>query len=204
MNSQNNEEQLIIDYFRGRVGTALDIGANDGITLSNSYAAIMRGWSGVLVEPSPEAFDRLSDLYADNDKVECIMAAIGTMNARMDLHDSGEHLGTGDVALLSTLLSSERVKWEMSGNTFTLDECDVITFQTLLDAHTRRKHFDLITIDAEGMDLDILRQMDLTALGCDMLIIEHEHSDINAMLRYGRKHGLKELTRNRQNLIMAR
>lgn len=204
MNSQNNEEQLIIDYFRGRVGTVLDIGANDGVTLSNSYAAIQRGWSGVLVEPSPEAFGRLSDLYADSDRVECIMAAIGTGNGRAALHDSGEHLGTGDVALLSTLLSSERAKWERSGNTFILDECDVITFQTLLDAHTRHKHFDLITIDAEGMDLDILRQMDLTALGCDMLIIEHEHSDINAMIRYGRKHGLKELTRNRQNLIMAR
>jgi hypothetical protein len=40
MYSQNNEEQLILDYF-GPVfkGTCLDLGANDGETLSNTVLA---------------------------------------------------------------------------------------------------------------------------------------------------------------------
>ena len=44
MRSQNNEEALVKQYFGTKHGTFIDIGANDGITLSNTYAAAQRGW----------------------------------------------------------------------------------------------------------------------------------------------------------------
>ena len=57
--SQNNEQDIIMQYFIGNRGTFLDIGANDGVTLSNTYALQQAGWGGVLVEPSEEAFNRI-------------------------------------------------------------------------------------------------------------------------------------------------
>ena len=45
MYSQNNEEQVILDYFGNKIGNLLDIGANDGITLSNSRKLIELGWA---------------------------------------------------------------------------------------------------------------------------------------------------------------
>ena len=43
MYSQNQEEQIILDYFNDvKVGHVLDIGANDGKTFSNSLALIER------------------------------------------------------------------------------------------------------------------------------------------------------------------
>ena len=83
MRSQNNEEALVKQYFRERTGTFIDIGANDGITLSNTYAAAQRGWKGVMVEPSPSVFDKLVSNVQGTD-VTCIQAAIsdrqGTYN----------------------------------------------------------------------------------------------------------------------------
>ena len=39
--SQNNEQDIILQYFGNRKGFFLDIGANDGITLSNTYALLI-------------------------------------------------------------------------------------------------------------------------------------------------------------------
>ncbi len=50
MREKRNEEQVILDYFGNKIGNLLDIGANDGITLSNSRKLIELGWSGDLIE----------------------------------------------------------------------------------------------------------------------------------------------------------
>jgi hypothetical protein len=47
--SQNKEEEVILNYFNGHVGTFVDLGANDGITFSNTRALAERGWKGVLI-----------------------------------------------------------------------------------------------------------------------------------------------------------
>ncbi len=55
--TQNNEEQIFIDYFKNQNPSelcVLDIGANDGKTFSNSLRLIELGWSAILIEPSPK------------------------------------------------------------------------------------------------------------------------------------------------------
>ena len=50
--SQTGEQQVIFDYFGPEFkGTFLDIGANDGVTFSNTYGLSLKGWRGVCVEP---------------------------------------------------------------------------------------------------------------------------------------------------------
>lgn len=201
--SQNNEEQLILRYFGTEVGTFLDLGANDGVTLSNTRSCVLRGWKGVLVDASPTIFPRLEASAKGHEGVICINAAIGSVNAKVKLHDSGPHLGKGDAALLSTILAAEVPQWEASGNTFTDAVTDCMTFDRLIDV-SPYKTFDLISIDIEGMDMEVLRQMDLTALGCRMLIIEHEHLNADEMVAYANMHGLRLSTKNMQNLILVR
>ena len=61
--SQNDEENVVKNYFNGKIGTFLDVGSNDGKTLSNTFALSLSGWRGVLVEPSPKAFSALRENY---------------------------------------------------------------------------------------------------------------------------------------------
>ena len=201
MNSQGNEEQLIRRYFGNRKGTFLDIGANDGKTLSNVYACAKRGWSGVCVEPSPQAFVRLeANMSIFGDRVQCLQYAISDKAGTMTLYESGPHLGANDVALLSSLDEAQTQKWKEE---FTPVEVQAITFAMMLKM-TNIERFNLVSIDAEGVDLDILRQMDLDALAVEMLIIEHEHGDEKAMREYCEAFGMRLYGRNRQNLIMVR
>lgn len=167
---QNLEDKIVLEYFNGKIGTLLDIGANSGDVLSNSLALIEQGWSGVLVEPSPKAFANLSQLHKGNPYIACIQTAISDFDGEADFFDSGEHLGKGDTSLLSSLDGNEIKRWHNT-TTFEPIKVKVEKWETFLQK-SPIKHFDFISIDAEGVDITILKQMDLVELGCKCLIIE--------------------------------
>lgn len=201
--SQNNEEEAALLYFGSRIGTFLDIGANDGETLSNTRALALAGWSGVCVDASPAAFKRLVALYADNPAIECHQLAVAEACKTAKLHESGTHLRNGDIGLLSTMFEGEKKRWESSGEKFDPVEVEAVDFTTLMD-RCARKRFDMISIDIEGADLMVLLQINLTALGCSMVIVEVNDRDPNPYIEHCAAHGLNAYVRNPENLIIYR
>ena len=200
--SQNNEETVILDYFDGYIGTFLDIGANDGETLSNSRKLALMGWQGVCIEPSMSAYRKLHDLYLKDENVLTIKLAVGEMDGMTVLHDSGEHLGKGDTSLLSTLVSRETHKWK--GTEFKDQIVKVARWETVVKEYDLND-FDFITIDAEGMDIAILHQIDLT--NTSLVCVEHNGSQTAQMRikQYCAKFGLTDiLLVNGENIICGK
>lgn len=161
MHSQNREEEVILDYFKDFTGTFLDVGANDGETLSNTRALALNGWCGVLIEPSPKAFRKLKSLYEGSKKgcfylYEC---ALGNTNGKIILHESGALLGTEDVGLVSSL-DKEEIKRFSRTVQYEDVEVKVFRWKTFLN-RLYTKTFDMISIDIEGLEVDVLKQMDL-------------------------------------------
>jgi len=193
MYSQYEEEKIIARYFGDATGTFLDIGANDGKTFSNSRALAERGWGGVCVDASPRAFASLTELYKDRKDVQCISNAVTTKDGPVMLQQASD-------TLVSSLDPSQPVTWRKYGFQWERVEVQGVTFATLL-RNTLYDKFQFITIDAEGHDLDILKQMDLDALDCHMLCIEHggRIAEVKAVCP-----SLGEYYRNDINLIMAR
>jgi FkbM family methyltransferase len=198
--SQNHEQDIILQYFKDQPGFFCSIGENDGETLSNVRALALAGWSGVCIEPSPKAFKRLEKLYEDNDNVMCYNAAIATKLGPVTLYESGSHLGNGDVGIVSSLIEPETLKWSDST---TFDPVEVLG--TTWKAFNVHAQIDFISIDAEGMDLSILLQMDLGALGCQMLCIEYgsDWAVRNRIEKYVEPFGLKRVFVSPENLIFA-
>lgn len=199
--SQNNEELIILDFFNKKVGRFLDLGANDGITLSNTHALTLRGWSGVCVEPSPSAYNRLVELYKDNNRIECIERAVGRDTGIVTLHESNEHLGKGDISLLSTTVPSEIGRWRGT-QIFTPIQVKMVTVKQLFDSIDDTE-FDFISIDCEGLDYEIL--IDLIAIGVKpaMICVEWNTSNFEKYesalsLNYRLHH------KNYENLIFIR
>ena len=63
---QNLEDSIMNDlivkfYGEEFIGSILEIGANDGITLSNSKFFRDRGWKGYLVEAAKTPYQKLDD-----------------------------------------------------------------------------------------------------------------------------------------------
>jgi FkbM family methyltransferase len=201
--SQNNEENLIRQYFKQFKGRFIDIGANDGKTLSNTYWCALNGWKGVCIEPSEEAFNRLVINHADT-SVKCFQFAIGNETAKVKFFHSGEHLGVGDVSLLSTTKQAELQRWNGSKNQFTEQEVDSITWYDFHELPYQYPKYDLISIDAEGCDWDILQQINLTETGCKMLIIETNGIDNDKFIRYCNTHKMRLYAKNHENLIFVK
>ena len=79
--SQSDEEKYIVEYFNGKTGRFLDIGAYDGKAFSNTYKLGLLGWSGVLVEPAPKVFHSLINNLSENKKMTLVNTAITLENS---------------------------------------------------------------------------------------------------------------------------
>jgi FkbM family methyltransferase len=203
MKSQNNEAQIVVNYFGKFKGTVLDIGANDGQTFSNSFDLIQAGWSGVLIEPGT-VFNQLQELHKDNKAITCYQLAIADKEQMITFYESGAHVKNGsDSGLVSTLDYNETIRWRNNGVEFTERKVQAVPFSWVYKWH---KQFDFITIDAEGYDLAILKQIDLAKVGCKCLCIEHNGSQelLKQFKMYCALFGLKLIDMNRENLIFAK
>lgn len=196
--SQNQEDLFVLNYFGDYKGNLLEVGANDGETLSNSRLLLLNGWSGSLVEPGC-TFDYLQELYAFEDRIKLYNYAIGSMASKLTFYESGNHVAGGkDIGLVSTLDFDETIRWRNTGVKFTERIVDV----KLYDLTDR---FDFISIDAEGYDWDILQQIDLKLVGCKCLCIEH-NGDVKLKLNYLEyclSFGLHPAVVNNENIIFT-
>lgn len=165
--SQNNEEEVIINHFLGKTnGVFLDLGANDGVTLSNTRALFERGWKGALVDASPKAFERLKDLYRGVNGISVYHLALTSYDGMIMLKDSGKLIGENDIALVSTVHDHEVDRFK-SAVRYNDVEVPCFTWDTFIKA-CPYKLFDFVSVDIEGCELDILPYMDLsiTSLVC--------------------------------------
>ena len=202
MYSQSSEEKYILEYFGSHVGSFIDIGANDGKTLSNTFALAEKGWTGVLVEPSPIAFAKLKDTYSDMKGFYFYPYALGESNNEVILHDSGTHLNKNDHGLLSTILENEKKRWKKEKFEEVKIKC--FRWKTFLN-RLKIKTFDFISLDAEGLDLKILKQINLsdTKLVCvEWNSIEERRQEF---LKYCSGYGLEKIIyTSAENLLIAR
>lgn len=200
MYSQNQEEAIILQYFSGKKGTFLDIGANDGVTLSNVRALAELGWKGHLIEPSKISYNKAVENYKTYKKVKIYNCAISDKTGHFDFYESGEHLGNGDHSLLSSLKEDETKRW--TKEQFTKTTVNSFTFRDWLNI-SKHQYFDFISIDAEGYDYEILIQMNLKRLKVKMFCVEHNGNKINQFVDYGLQYNFKVIHANNENLIMA-
>lgn len=208
--SQNSEESVILKYFAFQpIGMFLDVGANDGVTFSNTFALSEKGWGGVMIEPSPTAFRNLKRNYYNkfgfkiHSRFYFYPYAIGTTNGKVKMWDSGTHLGKDDHGLLSTMSQADYDKWK---GTTAFTPIDIMSFRwkTFRNRLTV-KNFDFISIDAESMDVEILKQISLvdTKLLCiEWNSVEERRKEI---LDYTSVFEIKNvLYTSAENIIIAR
>ena len=188
--SQNNEQDYILEYFNGVKGRFLDIGANDGKNLSNTAALADAGWSGVMVEPSPKTYIRCVYNYKDNPNVKCYNYAIADKAGAVKFYEATDTLVSS--------MNEENVKtWNVP---YTEINVQCLTYELLI--YEIGDSFDFISIDAEGCDWDILKQIDLSKV--KMICVEHGNTKEKEVKEYCESFGMKQVMRNFENILMAR
>lgn len=203
--SQNREAEIAINYFKGRKGMLLEVGANNGKDLSNSYDMINLGWSAVLLEPSTVC-EQLAMLHLGNPKVKVLNVGIGERHEFVTLFQSENHVPDGkDKALVSSVDFKETQKWREKGVIFHEVPAEMIHFEKFYDLVGKPK-FNMISIDTEGQDWKILQQINLSQVGCELLIIEWnaEKELKEKFTNYCNRFRLRQIHQNAENLIFAK
>jgi FkbM family methyltransferase len=207
MFSQYEEEEIILEYFKDSNHESmsfLDIGANDGITFSNTHKLALLGWNGICLDPSPGAFDKLENLYKYNNKITCYNFGISNIIGKLELNESLNWVGRDDtpIGILSCIDSGEKNRFY--GMNWRTVYCDFFTFDHFLN-NSKISKFNFINIDCEGHDFVVLSQIDLNLVECDMVCIEYtELEHIELYNEYFLKFNFNEHYRTKDNILFVR
>jgi FkbM family methyltransferase len=182
--SQGYEQQFLINYFNNKkIGVLVDIGAADGINNSNTRYLIENGWGGILIEPNKKNYNKLLELYSDNEKI--IIENLGCSNKNVkgakffiDKNDEFEQISTFSEE--NYLFCKDYFKCD-----FVEDEIDLIKTSEVFSKHNL-KYIDFVSIDAEGYDSLIIDGIDFNNVFIDLFCVENINKEcIDNLIKNG-------------------
>jgi len=159
----------------------LQIGANDGEDEDPVKSLIDDDLvEAILVEPLPIPFTRLSERYADNPMIHPVNVAIAEENGRNPLYVLAEKDGTvsqsfSKMATLDQNLARKRLSAERRRLGRELDIITEFVETTKISDLLREMGWhkvDAIVVDAEGRDINIVREILDEKIDCEIIQFE--------------------------------
>ena len=169
-------EDLIICHLFNSIGilhpTYLDIGANHPRYISNTYFFYQRGSRGVLIEPNPRLSKRLRAARPGDVVLEVGIGASAQSEADFYLFpDAADGL--------STFSKAEAEHWEKVGmkgrgklRIEAVLKLQMIPINQVIAAHFPDAPPNFLSLDIEGLDLEILKSLDFEHFAPDVVCVE--------------------------------
>jgi FkbM family methyltransferase len=162
--SQHGEDAFLARYFGpDYTGTYVDIGASHPFRISNTYALYRRGWSGITVDPIP-SFATLHKRWRPRDRF--VGVGVGREAGNLKYFEvTPSVLSSFDEAKIRAMVATGEV-----------------TIAAEYDVKVRTPHeifdllgkadFDLLSVDVEGLDLEIMTSIDFTRYNPRLICVE--------------------------------
>lgn len=177
-----------------KAGTFLDIGAWHARDKSNVRALYELGWSGVLVEFSPEPLAGLIKEYGDEPRIKIIAAAVGLQHTLTKFHVSADALSTSN--------EENYERWRAQGAFYGSLYVPTITLEDI------NEEFDFVSIDTEGTSADLFKELlDLCVSGRQPLprcICVEFDNRADECERAASAAGYRKVYESEENLVFAR
>lgn len=203
--STANEDDWIHDYFikRGiKTGRFLDIGAANGITLSNTHLLFKYGWSGVCIDANAQELFNLNNLYWDSPQIEIVEGCIAEAHGLKEFWN----------AKSANISTSSRRMQDRGRERLGARKCWVAGI-TLSDLFLQFGYdFDFINIDLEDGTLPVMRALPTDQLGrCRALCIEHLRADWffgedekAQIIEWGKEKGFGVMMTTDENVVLVK
>jgi len=180
--SQIGQDLKVLEHFnKKKNGYFIEVGANDGIALSNTYLLEKDyNWKGICIEPVPSIFKKLKKnrksinipfaVYNVNNKLVSITEANLLSGIREDIDAHKHILKNKDVQVKTKTLTK------------------------IMEENKSPKHVDYLSIDTEGSELKILEGIDFNKYSFGYINIEHNGVEPrrtnmrNVLLKHGYKY----------------
>lgn len=149
--SQNLEDVILQRVFDRERGFYVDVGANDPVVDSVSYAFYRRGWRGISIEPQAVHHHRACEIRPGDVNIQALAS---DSEGAVTFYEVTPWHG------LSTLDPDIAARHVADGLTVHESEVPALTLTAILDAHARNRPIDFLAIDAEGAEPKILAGLD--------------------------------------------
>ena len=166
--SQLNQDLWVLDMLKHKKGGVfVDIGAHDGIQLSNTYLLESNyDWTGICIEANPDTFEKLKK----NRSNKCVCSLLSKYKGENKvLHKIGELSFVNNINQSCDVDELQKL--------YDIDITDVTietdTLNNILTNQEIPNVIDYLSIDIEGMELDVLKSLDFNKYHINLLTIEH-------------------------------
>ena len=175
--SQYKQDKFLneVIFSNKKVGFFIDIGAYDGVTISNSlFFERFKNWEGICIEPNPAVYNKL----ITNRKSINLNVCVGNEN---------KNVRFTQIEGYSEMLSGVTEKYDerhiqrinndilLKGGSRTDIEVEMITLSSI--DGIKDKIIDFISIDTEGNEYDIIKSIDFKFCEIKSLVIENNYKD---------------------------
>jgi FkbM family methyltransferase len=161
-------EDLVAARILGDItdGFYVDVGAHHPIRHSNTYLFYRRGWRGINIDATPDSMAEFQRLRPRDINLERLVALDPSPRQFYVFNEAELNTASSDLARQRPMENSEyRVAKELH-----LTPC---TLASLLDQFLPKgKIIDLMSVDVEGLDLEVLRSNDWDRYRPTLLLVE--------------------------------
>ena len=152
--AQEGEDMVLKRIFNNQLnGFYVDVGAHHPMRFSNTYNFYKIGWHGINIEPNPDSYSLFKKHRSKDVNINC---GVAKKNGSLEYYMFNESaLNTFDGEVFNSRIQNTNFKHI---NTVSIE---VVTLTDLLDMHLpRNQKIDYLTIDVEGLDLDVIKSND--------------------------------------------
>jgi len=161
--SQFGEDTILQKYLQENKGFYLDIGSGDPVRGSNTFFLYKKGWSGILIDPLTRNIFS-SKIIRRKDKI--IQGLVGAINKNYPFFEMYPYeYSTTDNEIVKDLIDKGRAKLvkKVQLNTFSVSE---------LKLNINLDEPSLLNVDCEGLDLEVLKTIDLKTIKFRVICVE--------------------------------
>ncbi|QDC48041.1 FkbM family methyltransferase [Candidatus Methylopumilus universalis] len=164
--SQEGEDLILRRIFSNKKdGFYIDVGAHHPKRFSNTYALYKLGWKGINIEPNPETFNLFEKLRSRDINLNFGVALnAGKLNYYM--FDEAA-LNTFDSKIFYSRISETIYKHKKT----IIVDVKPLTEILKLNISKDRK-IDFLSVDVEGLDLEVLKSNDWNVFRPDWVLVE--------------------------------
>jgi FkbM family methyltransferase len=164
--AQEGEDLVLARLFPKKDGWYVDIGAHDPYRFSNTALLSARGWRGINVDASEAAVARFQ---AARPRDINIHAGVGTASASLTFFEFNE-------PALSTFVEARAKELEALDRGYQVIRrvtVPVLSLREILERNLPSgQAIDFLTVDVEGLDLEVLRSGDWNRFRPRVLVVE--------------------------------
>ena len=168
--SQLGQDVEVIKFYNDKEnGFFIEIGASDGIELSNTYLLETKyKWNGICCEPIPSRFEKL---VVNRPNSICINEAVYNQSGLQVTFD----IAGGNADMLSGI--AEHIDFHKStvdSNKSTI-QVNTISLLDVLEKAKAPSFIDYMSLDTEGSELEILKAFNFEKYTFGLIDVEHNY-----------------------------